>query len=199
MDQEQFQALLRFFQVLGNESRLKIIGLLANNERSVGELAELLDVKEPTVSHHLAQLKGLDLVTVRPDGTSRFYTLNARALETMGRDIFSARRLNDLVEPEEGPSWEQKVLRAFMDGDRIKELPAKEKKLLVILRWLLDKFEPDRHYHEAEVNAIIKRHHPDTASLRRAFIEYKLMARERGEYWRIDKNGENSAESPLPA
>lgn len=188
MDQEQFQALLRFFQVLSNETRLKIIGLLANNERSVGELAGLLTIKEPTVSHHLAQLKGLDLVTARPAGTSRYYTLNARALEAMGRDIFSAHRLNEWAETEEGPSWEQKVLRAFVDGERLKELPAKEKKLLVILRWLLEKFEPGVRYHESEVNEIIKRHHPDAASLRRAFVEYKLMTRENNVYWRVDQS-----------
>ena len=42
MSEEQFQQLLSFFKVLGNESRLKILGLLATQERSVGELAALL-------------------------------------------------------------------------------------------------------------------------------------------------------------
>ena len=40
MTQERFAQLLQFFKVVGNESRLKILGLLANEERSVGELAE---------------------------------------------------------------------------------------------------------------------------------------------------------------
>jgi DNA-binding transcriptional ArsR family regulator len=44
MSDEKFALLLQFFKVIGNESRLKIIGLLANGERNVGELAELLDL-----------------------------------------------------------------------------------------------------------------------------------------------------------
>lgn len=65
MSNDQFQRLLNFFKVLGNESRLKILGLLANQERSVGELAALLELREPTVSHHLATMKELGLINVR--------------------------------------------------------------------------------------------------------------------------------------
>ncbi|MCA9964369.1 MAG: winged helix-turn-helix transcriptional regulator, partial [Anaerolineales bacterium] len=61
-DDERFEQLLQFFKVLGNKNRLQILGLLANEERNVGELALMLDLKEPTVSHHLALLKELGLV-----------------------------------------------------------------------------------------------------------------------------------------
>ena len=57
MSDNEFQSLLRFFKVLGDESRLKIVGILAQDERSVDELAAMLNLKEPTVSHHLAKLK----------------------------------------------------------------------------------------------------------------------------------------------
>ena len=55
MDPEKFQTLVHFLKTLAHESRLKLLGLLAEREYSVGELAELLDLKEPTVSHHLAK------------------------------------------------------------------------------------------------------------------------------------------------
>ena len=55
MSQEEFQSLLHFFKVLADESRLKLLGILANGERSVDELATLLKLKAPTVSHHLAR------------------------------------------------------------------------------------------------------------------------------------------------
>ncbi|HEY1408299.1 MAG TPA: metalloregulator ArsR/SmtB family transcription factor, partial [Promineifilum sp.] len=86
---EQFEQLLRFFQVFSNESRLKIIGYLAGKERSVGELAKLLDLKEPTVSHHLAALRDIGLVSVRADGTMRIYRLDVKVLEAMSKDIFA--------------------------------------------------------------------------------------------------------------
>lgn len=42
-DDERFEQLLQFFKVLGNKNRLQILGLLANQERNVGELALMLD------------------------------------------------------------------------------------------------------------------------------------------------------------
>jgi len=97
MTQQQFNHLLKFFKVLGNESRLKILGLLANEERSVGELAELLGVREPTISHHLAMMKQLGLVQVRPEGNNRIYRLDTAALERMSKDVFSQDNLATLV------------------------------------------------------------------------------------------------------
>jgi hypothetical protein len=186
MSQELFNSLLRFFKALGNESRLKLIGLLANGERSVGELAALLDLKEPTVSHHLAQLRELGLVDVRPDKNTRIYSLNALALENMSRELFSQDTIAALVEDEGVDTQALKVLRAFVEDDQLKAIPAQDKKKLVILRWLVEKFDPDQTYHELELNAIIKRHHPDAAYLRRLLIVHGLMAREDNVYWRID-------------
>ena len=59
------EKLLGFFKAMADESRLRIVGLLAHRERSVQELAAALDLKEPTVSHHLAILRAQGLVTVR--------------------------------------------------------------------------------------------------------------------------------------
>ena len=75
LSEEQFDQLLRFFQVFSNESRLKLIGHLAGGEKSVGELADVLNLKEPTVSHHLAELKGIGLVSARAEGTMRILSL----------------------------------------------------------------------------------------------------------------------------
>ena len=58
-------ALLRLFKSLADESRLKIIGLLAADEHNVQDLAKLLKLKEPTVSHHLAILREAGLVQMR--------------------------------------------------------------------------------------------------------------------------------------
>lgn len=186
MSQEQFSTLLNFFKVLGNESRLKILGILANGERSVGELAELLDVKEPTVSHHLAMMKELGLVAMRAEGNNRIYWLETRSLERMSKDVFSPGRLATLVENPDKEEYDQKVLRSFLEGERIMDIPAQFKKQNVLLNWLLEKFEKGRQYNEAEVNEIIKRHHPDSAWFRRSMVDRKLMTREKGIYWRIE-------------
>jgi hypothetical protein len=54
-----------------------------------------------------------------------------------------------------------------------------------LLKWLVEKFESDRDYSEKEVNTILKRHHEDCATLRREFIGYQLMTRDRDVYRRL--------------
>jgi ArsR family transcriptional regulator len=66
-----------FLKALAHESRLVILCLLAEGEKSVMELAELLDQRQPSVSQQLARLKGEDLVQSRRDGKHIFYSLAA--------------------------------------------------------------------------------------------------------------------------
>jgi hypothetical protein len=56
---------------------------------------------------------------------------------------------------------------------------------MVLLQWLVQKFEIDRDYPELELNAILKKYHEDSAILRREFIGYKLMTRTNGIYRRL--------------
>jgi len=85
--------------------------------------------------------------------------------------------------------WEQKVLETFLEGDRIRQLPARLKKRMVILRLLVGKLEPDRRYTHAEINAFLSAFHPDTASIRREFIVHGLMSRDQEAYWRERLDG----------
>jgi DNA-binding transcriptional ArsR family regulator len=54
MDQQATEMMLRFCKAMADESRLKMVGLLSTAEHSVQQLASRLELKEPTVSHHLA-------------------------------------------------------------------------------------------------------------------------------------------------
>lgn len=82
--------------------------------------------------------------------------------------------------------WERKVLSTFIYEGRISRLPARLKKRMVVLRWLVTQFEPDRRYPHAELNAFLARYHPDTATIRREFIVHGLMQRADDVYWRTD-------------
>lgn len=188
MSEPNFDQLLQFFKVLGNESRLKILGLLANQEWSVNELAEFLDLKEPTVSHHLSTMKALGLVTVRADGNSRIYQLNTKSLESMSKDVFSKPNLAKLVDNASEDGWEAKVRRTFIKDGRLTNIPSRRKKQYVIMQWVADHFEWGTDYPEKTMNERLKKLHPDHASLRRYLIDHKLMEREGGIYWRINTN-----------
>lgn len=187
LSQEQFDGLLRFFQVFSNESRLRIIGHLANGEKSVGELADLLGVKEPTVSHHLSEMKGIGLVDVRADGTMRIYRLNSKALEAMSKDIFAQPNLAALVKPSQMTD-EERVLRTWVKNGRIVDIPAQEKKKQILIRWVAGQIDPERRWTEKEFSEWLKQFNEDYAFLRRYLVDNHYMARENGIYWRTPEN-----------
>jgi DNA-binding transcriptional ArsR family regulator len=185
MQTEKFHTLLRFFKALADESRLKILGILANHECSVEELAVLLQLKEPTVSHHLTKLKDLNLVSMQVEGSTHLYQLNTDVMRSISKEIFSPDSIASLIEVET-EAWSSKVLKNYLLDERLKEIPASRKKRLVILKWLANQFEVGITYPEQDVNQIIKRYHPDCATLRRELVGYNLMQRSHGVYWRLD-------------
>lgn len=187
MSQEELQSLLQFFKLLADENRLKILGILANSERSVEELAALLHLRAPTVSHHLAKLKEAKLVGMRSDGNTHYYWLDADELRRTNKQFLTPERMASMVDNLKDDAWEQKVIRDFFDGTHLKEIPASRKKRTVILKWLVSKFEYGQRYREEQVNEILQRHHEDYALLRRELISTKegLMQREDGFYWRM--------------
>lgn len=64
-----------FLKALAHESRLMILCFLSEGEKSVSELEELLNLRQPTVSQQLARLRADELVTTRRDGKTVYYNL----------------------------------------------------------------------------------------------------------------------------
>jgi len=186
MTPQNLQTLLDFFKALSNESRLKLLGVLAQRECSVEELAALLHLKAPTISHHLTKLKELNLVNLSLQGNTHLYRLNLEQLEHLSRDLLlTPNRLQTLAQDVEPKNWEITVLQSFVTDNRITSIPAGRKKRFVLLKWLVEKFECDRDYSEKEINTVLKQHHEDCATLRREFIGYRLMSRDRDVYRRL--------------
>jgi len=177
---------LELLQALAHENRLKILGLVAAREYNVTDLAAALDLREPTVSHHLTKLHAADLVRMRRDGTTHFYGLNVGALQELNKRLQTKDRIASMGRDVEGNLKDKRVLQSFLQDKVLKEIPASRKKREVILNWLAAKFETDRQYSEPEVNTILKRHHEDAATLRRELIGYELLHRKNGIYWKPD-------------
>ncbi len=64
--------------VLANEDRLLLLCQIAHHEHSVGELEELLDIRQPTLSQQLGVLRQAGLVDTRREGKRIFYRLKSR-------------------------------------------------------------------------------------------------------------------------
>jgi predicted transcriptional regulator len=198
MDTPDQSKLLQFFKALAHESRLKLLGLVAQREHSVQELAALVGLKEPTVSHHLTMLKTLGLVSQRQDANTHWYALEPEAIANLAKRILSREQIAGLAETAPPEDWQKRVLSTFVGPDgAIKSIPASRKKRWAVLAWLVRKFEDGRRYPEAEINARLLEHHWDSATLRREFIGYRMMAREAGVYWRVPESDWLS-ETPAP-
>jgi DNA-binding transcriptional ArsR family regulator len=69
--------------VLADRTRRAIVMELAEGERSVGELTDVLPVTQPAVSQHLKVLKQVGMVTDRAEGTRRKYRLNEHGVAAL--------------------------------------------------------------------------------------------------------------------
>ena len=188
MTQEHLDTLLAFFKAMANESRLRIVGLLAERERSVQELAQALGLKEPTVSHHLAALKALGLVSVRAEGVIHWHRLETDALTGFNRVLLDKGAVTALAEPPETDA--ARIIANFLNEDgTLKHLPASRKKRWRVLEWLMEGFEDGRRYPEKEVNSILQQRHWDSATIRREMVGYRMLARQDNVYWRLPREG----------
>jgi DNA-binding transcriptional ArsR family regulator len=68
------------FNAVAEPRRREILDVLAEGERSVGELVDQLGVAQPVVSKHLRVLREVGLVRARDEGRQRFYALDAAPL-----------------------------------------------------------------------------------------------------------------------
>ena len=178
MKTETLDVVLPICKLLLDEDRLKIVGHLAQQATGLDTLTTALRCKPQSLSKHLARLTDSGLVQLTPAGE---YRLDVKTLHQMKRTVFTLTE-----DPPPPPSNEkERVFRSFLEGERLKAIPEKRPKLVVILAWLVEKFEPEKRYPEKEVNQIIQNHHPDYASLRRFLVDFGFMRREKGIYWRI--------------
>lgn len=180
--------LLAFFKALSDANRLKIVGLLAQEEASVEELAAMLDVSASTVSHHLSKLAEIGLVIARADGYYNVYRLETLNLERMARQILAEDTLPEVAKDLDRKAYDRKVLKTYLNEDgTIRQLPTHQRKLDVILRYIVERFDFDRKFSEKEVNAVIGALHEDVSGLRRDLITTGYLDRERdgSAYWRV--------------
>ena len=73
----------RVLDALGDPTRRRVFERLRGGARSVGEIAQGMDVSRPAVSQHLKVLKAARLVVDRAEGTRRLYAVEAQGLEAL--------------------------------------------------------------------------------------------------------------------
>ncbi|MBN2148218.1 MAG: DUF2087 domain-containing protein [Anaerolineales bacterium] len=177
---EQSEQLLDIFKTLGNAERLKIAGLLAIQPLAAADLVVRLGLSHTEVLTHLENLQAAGLV--HADG--ELYCLDSAVVEQVSRRVLAQSRPATNPVLANVDEEDRKLLRGFLlpDGG-LRSLPTQHKKLMVVLRYVVQAFEPGKRYPEKEVNQMLRRYYEDTAALRRYLVDEGLVQRESGIYW----------------
>lgn len=185
MPPEMTHALTTFLKALVDTERLQIAGLLARKPYSTGQLAAQLEIKPAALARQLGKLAEAGLVRSEVKGQDTRYALQLEAARTL-----AARLTPRAAAPELGEDmaeFDRQVLTNYLLSDgAIREIPAQDKKFLVILRYVRDHIERGRRYTEKEINERLARFHTDVATLRRGLVDFQFMHRTvtGSEYWR---------------
>jgi DNA-binding transcriptional ArsR family regulator len=81
------QSVVRLHRALGDETRLRILKLLAAGDLYLTEIAQQLDLSKPTIKHHLALLRAAGLVTITESGTVIYYSLRRQRFDEMATEL----------------------------------------------------------------------------------------------------------------
>ncbi len=179
------EKVLDFVKAVSDADRLRIVGVLARGPASIRQVADQLGMPFREAFSHLGLLEFAGVV--HKDGD--LFRLDDGAMEKLSRAQFSAPHPRYVPAPDLDAK-SRKVLANYLNADgSIKQIPSPGAKLQVILEYLVAAFEPGANFTEKEVNMLLRRFHPDTATLRRALFDAGLLDREPdgSRYWRVVK------------
>jgi len=172
-------------KALANETRLKIVGLLALEPRTQAALALALESQPEKLTRHLDLLARSEIIAGQGEESKRVWRLDVRWLQPEGRVVPLLRRPPQDEAMAGLDAHDAKTLAAFVRDGRLVRVPAVASKQGVVLRWIAAHFDLDATYPEADVNAALGQLHPDFATLRRMLVDARFMARNNGIYRRI--------------
>lgn len=75
------------FRALGDENRVKILGLLSTGEKCACKLLEELEITQPTLSHHMKILCDSGIVSARKEGKWMYYSISGSAGEYLNKCV----------------------------------------------------------------------------------------------------------------
>jgi biotin operon repressor len=182
---ENAAELARLLKLIADETRLKILGALAEQPLTGADLADRLDLTPPTISHHMRKLTDAGIVTSETDAQRHWYRLNADFLLATRRTPIASTHTNPATEAGDSgqdAAFRNKVIRDFFVKERLRDIPAQRKKRVIVLQHIMQRFDPNRTYPETEVNDLLRPAHEDVATLRRELVDYGFMERDKGIY-----------------
>jgi ArsR family transcriptional regulator len=121
MNEAIYKAQAELCSVFTHPTRIAILELLGEGERTVGEMAQASGVAQPTLSQHLAVLRTRGVVSTRKEGTSVHYSIaDVRILEAchLMRTVLTeryrelGRSVEEAAAPQSSPAKRRKASKA---------------------------------------------------------------------------------------
>jgi ArsR family transcriptional regulator len=102
--QENAKLASNFLKGMANETRLVILCALAEGEKNVGELEDILGIRQPTLSQQLARLRADKLVRTRRESKQIFYSLASEEAELVLGLLYKLFCMGESAQKEQRPA-----------------------------------------------------------------------------------------------
>jgi hypothetical protein len=165
--------------LLADETRLLVVAALALGDSSTAAVTERTGLPDRRVLEALARLENGGLASRDAEGG---WSLRLDRLREIARDARPREdpdEVGDDLDPDAA-----RVLRTFLRGGRLTQIPLARQKRLVVLDHVCRVFDIGVRYSEREVNTYLRAFHPDTAALRRYLVDDGFLTRDHNVYWR---------------
>lgn len=162
---------------LADEQRLLVAAALLSGKRTTDEVAAATLLPKRRVLQGLTRLESAELVSREADGWA-FDITRLKELAKQARPRDEPDDVGD-VDARSGA-----VLRTFLRGGRLTQIPTQHAKRLIVLDHICRVFDIGVRYPEREVNTLLRAFHPDYAALRRYLVDDGFLSREGNIYWR---------------
>lgn len=164
--------------LLADDTRRRVVAAMILGATDLNEIVAKAVVAERDAVVALERLGNAGLVEPTADGS---FLLLEQAFQLAAR---AEAEPNPVSQFPSRPPKERKILdRSYRDG-RLRRLPSKVSQRLVVLDELVQRFEPGERYSERQVNALLSNSDVDVATLRRNLVDFGMLDRADGVYWR---------------
>src|SRR3954470_6038349 len=168
---------LEALAVLADDERIKVASAVVLGSGTTDEVVAATGLAKRRALEALTKLEAVGLVA--RNGAQ--WTFDVGRLKVIAREARPRDEPDDVGDVDRETA---SVLRTFLRGGRLTQIPMQHSKRLVVLDHICRVFEIGVRYPEKEVNTLLRAFHDDYAALRRYLVEDGFLARENNVYWR---------------
>lgn len=179
----QLSRLVSFHKALSDPNRIRMVALLKDGPLHGQALASKLHLKPPTVTHHAKKLKDAGIIVERRNKNTIYFHLNEKSLALLAHGILElgGDQMSNQIQVKD----EEKlaIIKNFTTVDgKLKQIPAQQKKKIIILAYYIRGLEHGKKYQEKEINEYIQQFHEDFATIRREWVMHHFIYRQNNMY-----------------